>query len=46
MPAEARQHLDELFAPSNEAVAHMLAERGYADLPPWLRRSASSAEPA
>jgi hypothetical protein len=49
MPAEARAHLDELFAPSNAAVASMLAERGYTDLPPWLRRSASSpatAEPA
>jgi Sulfotransferase family len=46
MPAAARVRLEELFAPSNAAVAARLAERGYADLPPWLRSVSPSATAA
>jgi hypothetical protein len=37
MPAAARTRLENLFAPSNAAVASQLLKRGYTDLPVWLR---------
>ena len=46
MPADARAHLEELFAPSNAAVAAMLTARGYPDLPTWLARFGSERTPS
>jgi hypothetical protein len=40
MPPASRARLEEMFAPSNAAVAARLVERGYTDLPPWLAGAA------
>jgi hypothetical protein len=34
---ETRAHLQTIFAPHNRRLAEMLAQRGYANLPEWLR---------
>ena len=46
MPADARAHLEDLFAPSNAVVAALLSERGYTDLPGWLKPVAPPSERA
>jgi hypothetical protein len=36
-PGETRRYLQDLYAPSNRALAAELARRGYGSLPAWLR---------
>ena len=44
MPPAARARLEEMFAPSNAVVSALLSERGYTDLPEWLRRVSPPSE--
>jgi sulfotransferase family protein len=42
MPSEAREHLVELFAPSNARIRQLLLGRGHTGLPRWLAEAAPS----
>jgi sulfotransferase family protein len=37
---QGRAELESVYAPHNKTLARMLSERGYRDLPPWLRQYA------
>jgi Sulfotransferase domain len=43
MPPAVEAHLRNIVAPANERLARQLTERGYVDLPAWLRSSAPAA---
>jgi hypothetical protein len=42
---ETRRLLEEMFAGSNRAVAGMLRDHGYQDLPPWLEQTGRVPQP-
>ncbi len=45
MSPATRRHLEEIFAPGNEALARELADRGYRDFPDWVPSPSEAAEP-
>jgi hypothetical protein len=41
MAPATRRHLEQILAPGNQALAHELAARGYADMPDWVSAAGS-----